>query len=187
VNPLANVETFAFDVFENPSTLETVFNNANLVIGATDQSSVQLKINHESYQRKITTLFGGCYEQAKGGELMYIIPGKTHACLECLESGRTKPEKLGKLDYSNATGPEDYKGEPGLHAAINFITDVAEQYAIALLLRNENCEMAKLIIPERNLLFIGGALGKGYYLFERPFHFIIPILKGPWKKCGTCQ
>ena len=187
VNPFANVRTFNFDVFKKPSILDDIFRNSNLVIGATDKTSVQLMINYESYQRGITALFGGCYEEAKGGEIMFIIPGKTIACLECWEGGRTCPKKLGKIDYSNATGPEDYKGEPGLNAAINLITDVAEQYAIALLLRNEDCEMAKLIDPKRNLLLIGGALGKGYYLFEKPFHFILPILKGPWAKCGTCQ
>jgi hypothetical protein len=73
------------------------------------------------------------------------------------------------------------------------VTDVAQQYAIALLLRNEDCEIVKMIDPKQNLLFIGGALGEGYeYLkksrsFKKPFHFIKPNLKGPWKNCGTCQ
>jgi hypothetical protein len=98
-----------------------------------------------------------------------------------------KPETTGKLDYSTAQSPQDYKGEPGLYAAINFITDVAAQYAIALLLRKETCEIARLIDPEHNLLLIGGALGADYYFFKKPFHFIIPVIEKPWKDCSTCQ
>jgi hypothetical protein len=92
-----------------------------------------------------------------------------------------------KYDYSNAQSSEEYEGEPGLNAAMNLITDVIKQYAIALLLRKEDCEIAEMIDPEQNLLLIGRVLGKGFYFFKKSFHFIQPKLKGPWKNCGTCQ
>jgi|GEM_PF-2714227 len=187
INPMANVDTYAYDVFTHRNRLDRVFHGANLVIAATDRKSAQLKINNECYRRKIPVLFGGCYEEARGGEVLYVIPGKTSVCYECLVGAFQQAEKTGKIDYSNATNQEDYEGEPGLNAAINYITDIAQQYAIALLLRNEDCAVAKLVDPQRNLLLIGGALGAGYYLFKKPFHFIRPRLTGPWKDCGTCQ
>jgi molybdopterin/thiamine biosynthesis adenylyltransferase len=187
INPFAKVETFNYDVLNKHKTLKKMFIDASLVIGATDKESAQLRINRECWKYGIPTLYGGCYDEARGGEVLFVIPGKTRVCLECVLGAFKRPKKLGKIDYSTAKGPEDYKGEPGLNAAINFITDVAQQYAIALLLRNEDCEMAKLIDPRRNLLFIGGALGAGYYVFKTPFHFIALPFKRPWEKCSTCQ
>jgi len=194
VDPLAKIETFPFDIFgENEAIKEKVFDKANLVIASTDRTKVQLKINSECWKRKIPALFTGCYDEARAGEVFYVIPGETAVCYECLRGGTKQQEKPRQYDYSQARDSEKYKGEPGLNAAINFISDVAEQYAVALLLRKENCEMARLIDPKRNLLFIGGALGKGFYYlkdsccFGRPFDFVFPVLKGPWKDCGTCQ
>jgi molybdopterin/thiamine biosynthesis adenylyltransferase len=188
INPTANVKTYACDIFQTyDSLLEDFFKNVDLVIATTDRNAVQLRVNDECYGRKIPALFAGCYEEARGGEVLFVLPGATPICLECLRGGVRQPERRGPIDYSNAQGPEDYKGEPGLNAAINLVTDVAQQYAVALLLRNEECEMAKLIDPKRNLQLIGGALGESYYLFKKPFHFINPVLKGPWKECGTCQ
>lgn len=188
INPFAKIETFPFDVFKkSDSVLEKIFQKVDLVIATTDKNAVQLKVNYECFNRMIPALFAGCYDEARGGEVLYVLPGETSVCLECLRGGVKQPERKGNIDYSTAQGPEDYKGEPGLNAAINLITDVAQQYAIALLLRKEKCEIAKLIDPQKNLLFVGGALGQGYYLFKKPFHFITPTLKGPWKGCGTCQ
>jgi molybdopterin/thiamine biosynthesis adenylyltransferase len=187
INPFAKVETFNFDILDRYMTLKEILVDASLVIGATDRQSAHLKINRECWKYGIPSLFGGCYDQARGGEVLFVIPGKTRVCLECILGAFKQPKKLGKIDYSTARNSEDYKGEPGLNSAINFITDVAQQYAIALLLRNQDCAMSKLIDPERNLLLIGGALGAGYYVFKKPFHFITPTFKGPWEKCTTCQ
>jgi molybdopterin/thiamine biosynthesis adenylyltransferase len=188
INPFVKVETYPFDVFrKSNSVLDKVFQNINLVIATTDKTAVQLSVNYECWNRRIPALFSGCYEEARGGEVLYTIPGETSVCLECLRGALQQPDQKREYDYSNAQSSEEYKGEPGLNAAINLITDVTQQYAIALLLRNENCEIAKMIDPKQNLLLIGGALGKGFYFFKKPFHFIQPKLKGPWKDCGTCQ
>jgi molybdopterin/thiamine biosynthesis adenylyltransferase len=194
VNPLAEVDTYPFDIFSrSEETKEKVFNNANLVIATTDKMSIQQLINYACWQRKIPALFAGCYDEARGGEVLFVLPGETRVCLECLRGGVGEPERRAEIDYSRAKSSEDYEGEPGLSSAINLISNVAEQYAIALLLRNEKCEMAKLIGPKNNLLFIGGALGKGFFYlkdlscFIKPFEFITPTLKGPWRKCSTCQ
>ena len=188
INPNAVVEIYDYDIFNTEKEVrDDVFRNVDLVIATTDKKSVQLKVNETCFNYNHVGLFTGCYEEAKGGEVFYVIPGETKVCYECLRGGVQQPEWLGKIDYSKAQSTEDYEGEPGLNAAINFVTDVAQQYAIALLLRKEECEMAKVIDPQKNLLLIGGLLGQGYYFFKKPFHFIQPVLKGPWKECGTCQ
>ena len=193
VNPLAEVEIFSCDIFEQSEKIKgKVFTKADLVIASTDKKVVQLRINEECYRKSIPALFTGCYDEARAGEILYVIPGETTICYECLRGGTMQQKRQRKYDYSRARDNQTYEGEPGLNAAINLISDVAEQYAIALLLRKEDCEMAKLIDLKNTLLFIGGALGEGYeYLkksrsFKKPFHFIKPNLKGPWKDCGTC-
>jgi molybdopterin/thiamine biosynthesis adenylyltransferase len=193
VNPLAKVEAFGFDIFQSEAIKEKVFANVDLVIATTDRTSVQELINYNCWRRKIPSLFAGCYDEARGGEVLFILPGETQVCLECLRGGAGEPERKGEISYSRARSHEDYEGEPGLSSAINLVSNVAEQYAIALLLKKEQCEMAKLIDPKNNLLFIGGALGKGFYYlkdtscFTKPFEFIAPKLPGPWKECSTCQ
>ncbi len=187
INPNAGVRTYAYDVFKRPNALEQIISSANLIIGATDDAPTQLRINWFSAKRSIPALFPSCYELARGGEILYTIGRKTNICLECWMGRDDKPEVKGKMDYSTAQSLRDYKGEPALYAAISFITDIAAQYAIALLLRKEDCELARLIDLKNNLLLIGGALGKDYFFFKKPFHFITPIIKGPWKECTTCQ
>jgi len=194
VNPLAKVEVFPFDILEKRETVrKKTFINAHLVIATTDRKAVQLRVNYECYKRNLPALFAGCYDEARAGEILYVIPGETVICYECLRGGTKQQEKPREYDYSRARDSQDYEGEPGLNGAINLVSDVAEQYAIAMLLRKEDCEMAKLIDPKRNLLFIGGALGKGFcylkdtYCFKKPFEFVFPVIKEPWKECGTCQ
>jgi len=188
INPFIKVISYHIDIFKsgNEGILNEAFENVSLVIGSTDNTSVQLAINHEAWQRKIPALFGGCYEEAKGGEVFYVLQDKETSCLECLRGGLKQP-KRGKIDYSRARDEQDYKGEPGLHAAINFITDIEEQFAIALLLRNEDCQLAKLIEPQRNYILIGGALAEGFYIFQKPFQIIRPLIKGQRKDCRCCQ
>ena len=121
------------------------------------------------------------------------MPGITKICYECLRGGTRQQEKPRQYDYSTAQNHEDYKGEPGLNAAINVISDIAEQYAISILLRNEDCEAGRLIQPQYNILFIATGLGEGFYYlqnthcFTKPFEVVYPVIKKPWKGCGICQ
>src|SRR4030042_883106 len=45
VNPFANVRTYHYDVFKKHEVLFHIISRANLVIGATDEPSTQLKLN----------------------------------------------------------------------------------------------------------------------------------------------
>lgn len=185
ISPSSAVTCFPFDPFENGG-LNELFQDVDLVIGATDRTEVQLQINKEAWKRGVPAVFGGCYEEARGGEVLFTLPEEKTPCLECLRGSIQQPEKLGSIDYSTAQGPEDYEGEPGLYAAISLITDIEEQVAMALLLREEKSKLSKLLQRNANLLLIGGALAQGFYLFKRPFHVTFARFKRD-PECSTCH
>ena len=187
INPLIEVKTYHSDLFKaSNKKLDESFSNVDLVIGLTDKTSIQLAINSESWKRRIPALFAGCYEEARGGEVFYTLPEQLTPCLECLRGGFKQPEQ-GNIDYSQARDEQDYEGEPGLYCSISLVTVVAEQFALALLLRKEDCKLSKIINPRKNYLLIGGALAKDFYLFKRAFQFIPISFKGPRRDCECCQ
>lgn len=187
INPAIQVETYCEDIFKHPlEEIEEIL-NSDLVIAATDKRAIQLLVNELVLRFKIACVFGGCYEEALGGEVFYTLPGEKMPCLACLRAGLKQPTTSVKIDYSTATGPEDYEGEPGLHAAIDFITCIEVQICLAILLREvPTSRLAKLINPRFNFILIGGALGAGFYRFKRPFHIFFQPLKGPRKNCPVC-
>ncbi len=190
INDYIEAEPFPCDLFapEFEAERSRYFDDLDLVIGATDKTAVQLQINREAVTREIPAVFGGCYESARGGEVLLWLPGFGMPCLECLRGGLAQPEPSGNIDYSSATGPEDYEGEPGLYAAIQLINAVEIQLALAVLLRNEpTSELGKLIDPKVNFLLIGGALAAGFYRFRKAFDIFWQLLKGPRRDCGACQ
>lgn len=108
-------------------------------------------------------------------------------CLACLRAGLEQPQRSAKIDYSTATGPEDYQGEPGLHASIDFVTCTEVLMCLGILLREvPTSKLAKLIDPRFNFILIGGALGAGFYRFRKPFDIFFQPLKGPRKNCPVC-
>ena len=193
INPVIKVDAFPCNIFENSRLRDMFFNKTNLIIATTDLVSVQLKVNQESLRRNIPALYAGCYTEAKGGEVFYVLPGETPLCYESLRTGTQQEARQKKYRYTNAQNREEYEGEPGLNAAINFVSDVAEQYAIALLSRHQKCQIAKLINPQRNLIFIGGALGKGFFYlkdkscFTKPFEFVFPCFTARCSHCEICR
>jgi len=188
-NPTVEVELYPWDVFdpESPAKPETVLREADLAIAATDRTAVQLAINAWTWRLRVPAIFGGCYDGARGGEVLFTLPGEGTPCLACLRSGLEGPEPRGPFDYSAAQRAEDFQGEPGLNAAVDLITDVETQIALGVLLRDTDSPLGALIVPEYNFLLIGGALAAGYYRFKRPFHTFWQPLSGPRCDCHVCQ
>lgn len=190
INPYIKTNVFPSDLFADDAERgkERFFDGLDLIIGSTDKTAVQLAINREGVDRGIAMVFGGCYESARGGEVLFWLPGKNMPCLECLRGGLTQPEQTGKIDYSTATSPDDYEGEPGLHAAINLITNIEAEIALAVLLHNEpSSELGKIINPTQNYLLIGGTRANGFYRFRKAFDIFWQPLTGPRTDCGACQ
>lgn len=189
INPAIKIETYAENIFDwDREDIDELFNKADLIIASTDVTSVQLMINRFTHRLKLPCVFGGCYEEARGGEVFFTLPDEDMPCLECLRGGLKQPERLGKIDYSTATGPEDYQGQPGLHAAVDFVTCIEIQIALAILLReSETSQLADMIDPTRNFLLIGGMMAEDFYRFRKPFDIFYQPLKGPRKSCMVCQ
>lgn len=188
-NPTVEVEGLPWNVFDphTPITAEQVMRRVDLVIAATDRRSVQLAINAAAWRMKIPAVFGGCYESARGGEVLFTFPREGTPCLSCLRGALNLPEPQGPFDYSSALEHEDYQGEPGLNAAVDLITDIETHVALGMLLRATDSTLAGLIDPRRNYLLIGGALAAGYYRFQRSFQIFWQPLSGPRSDCDVCQ
>lgn len=145
-------------------------------------------INEIAHRVQAPCVFGGCYEEALGGEVLFTLPGENTPCLSCLRGGLKQPEQKGAIDYSTATGPEDYQGQPGLHAMVDFVTCTEVIICLAILLQSvPGSRLAQLIDPKRNFLLVGGALGEGFYRFKKPFDVFFQPLSGPRKSCLVCQ
>ena len=188
INPAIKVEMYNEDIFER--TLKEIQDilTGNLVVASTDKTSIQLLINELTHKFAIPGVFGGCYEEALGGEVFFTLPGERMPCLACLRSGLKQPEINTTIDYSTASGPEDYQGQPGLHAAVDQVTCIEVQICLGILLRAcPTSKLARLIDPHLNFILIGGALGSGFYRFRKPFDIFFQPLSGPRKTCPVCS
>jgi molybdopterin/thiamine biosynthesis adenylyltransferase len=187
INPAIQVETYAEDIFERPwDEVAKVF-ACDLVIAATDRTAIQFLINEVTHKLKVPCVFGGCYEEALGGEVFYTLPDEIMPCLACLRAGLKQPIRNPKIDYSRARAPNDYKGQPGLHAAVDFVTCVEIQVCLAILLRRiETSPLRALLDSRSNFILVGGALSAGFYRFRKPFDIFFQPLSGPRKNCPVC-
>lgn len=188
INPAAKVEIYTENIFEHSfDEILSIFKKADAVVAATDKTAPQLQINEFTHRLKIPCIFGGCYESALGGEVFYTLPDKKMPCLACLRGGMKQPEQKSKIDYSTARGPQDYQGQPGLHAAVDFITCIEVQICLAILLReSKTSKLATMLNPKSNFLLIGGAMAQGFYRFRKPFDIFYQPLSGSKKNCIVC-
>jgi len=76
INPAMQVETYPEDIFDQPQEQIEAILDSDLVIAATDKTDIQLLINEITHKCGIPCVFGGCYEEARGGEVFYTIPGE---------------------------------------------------------------------------------------------------------------
>ena len=96
-------------------------------------------------------------------------------------------QEFGPMDYSTATGPEDYEGQPGLHSAVNFISSLETQIAIGVLLRRHTESFRSIVNPDQCFWFIGGAFGSFISPFRKPFDIFPVRFEGPRSTCEVCQ
>jgi molybdopterin/thiamine biosynthesis adenylyltransferase len=188
-NPYIKIQAYAVDCWhpESKVSFNQLIAGCNLVVAATDQTEVQLAINETTWSMKIPTIFGGCYETAKGGEIFYTLPEEGTPCLACLRAGFLPKKEAGPFAYSSAVSTEDFQGEPGLGTAVDLVTDVEAHIALAILLQGTGASLAQLISPQFNFLLVGGALAAGYYRFKRPFQIFWQPLAGRRPDCDVCQ
>ena len=158
INPAIKVKTYTEDIFDRSwNDIASVF-ACDLVVAATDRTSVQFLINDVTQKLKVSCVFGGCYEEALGGEVFYTLPECVMPCLACLRGGLKQPVRNPEIDYSVALAAEDYQGQPGLHTAVDFVTCVEVQICLAILLRTVKTSRLRSLIDHRsNFILVGGA------------------------------
>ena len=189
INPATQVKSYFEDIFEQPlGKVEAIFSSSDMVVAATDNTGIQFVINELTHRLGIPCVFGGCYEEALGGEVFFTLPDEKMPCLACLRGGMRQPEKKNNIDYSTAIGPEDYQGQPGLHASVDFVTCIEVLICLGILLKSsKTSKLAQMIDPDRNFILIGGALAQGFYRFKKPFDIFYQPLSGPRKTCIVCH
>lgn len=189
INPSTEITCYCEDIFDREyKFVRNLFKSHDVAIASTDKTSVQLTINKMAHKTKTPCVFGGCYEEALGGEVFFTLPNEDTPCLCCLRGGLNQPEQVSSIDYSTASSPEDYQGQPGLHAMVDFVTCTEILICLAILLRDaEGSQLGQWLNPKQNLLLVGGALGAGFYRFKKPFDVFFQPLSGPRKNCGVCR
>jgi len=189
INPRMEVVRYHEDIFQWPDELlDSRLGDVSAFVESTDRRSAKLMTNELALRLLVPAIFLGCYEEARGGEVFWTIPGTGGACYACLREGLTVPPKNHQIDYSRAQHAEDYVGEPGLHAAVDQITNVGAQIVVAVLLRDEpDSQLGQLITPQRQYLLVGTALAGGFPPFRKPFDVYFQPLKGPRHDCPACS
>lgn len=188
INPAITIKTYFEDIFESSlDRINRIISEHDLVVASTDITAIQLIINEITYKQGIACVFGGCYEEARGGEVFFTLPGEKMPCLACLRGGLKQPKRNRNIDYSTAVSSEDYHGQPGLHSAVDLVTSIEIQICLGILLReNKASRLAQMIDAKRNFILIGGMFAEGFYRFKKPFEIFYQPLKGPRKSCPVC-
>lgn len=171
INPQINIETHAADWLEmDDDTRERIIQSSNLVIEATDMHKTKVLTNGLCRDR-VSVIYPRLYSEAKGGDIIFTIPGSGLPCYECIfmslaaemQDGKNKKE----WDYTT----DKPVAMPGLCVDINVVTCRAVKLALAILMREKDPSMLeKITEPGCNMLFIGNEAP--YYIFDRPFQEI---------------
>jgi len=190
-NPRIQVDSFEEDFlalsFENQAK---ILADADLVIASTDSNACQFSVNEVCLHLKLPSLYVGCYERARAGEVVYVIPGLT-CCFNCLMEFRS--QTLGGIKTRERSMPYSdekeagFQAEPGLAIDIGYVTSVAAAFALALLVPDSRGPA--LLDPRRNLVLLhGGSQPESPYseLFKMPFDYVCAKIKRD-RRCELCQ
>lgn len=134
INPFVHVECFPVGIFQNTSMdeLHAIMGNANLIIAGTDQFIAHAKINEISLAERIPAVYIGIHAQAKGGRVLWTIPGKT-PCYFCMAKER----------YQAPAEETNIAAAQGMLVDCQFIDMIALKISLAILEREQNAPLGK--------------------------------------------
>ena len=129
INPFVQVECFPTGIFQNTSMseLHNIVGNSDLIIAGTDQFIAHAKINEVSLDMGIPTVYIGIHEQAKGGRILWTIPGKT-PCYFCMAKER----------YQASSQETNIAAAQGMLVDCQFIDMIALKISLAILEQGRN-------------------------------------------------
>lgn len=130
VNPFVRTETLAADLCALPQEeLSQLLQGVDLIIAGTDHFPAQALMNRLSQDTGIPVVFIGIHEAARGGRVIWSVPGET-PCYRCVAHERF--EDFG----TNGLAMTDLAGQHGLLVDIQLIDMIALKAALAILDRN---------------------------------------------------
>lgn len=144
VNPAARVAARAEDFRAATEDVEPQGDPAKeVLIAATDSFECQSLVNLRSLETRIPALYVGCWGEARAGEILYVVPGRT-ACFECYAGFRRGTEPLAPGDPRRYTEADfdatRLPAQAGLWPNILVICGFAFQILLALLDGNETAQ-----------------------------------------------
>jgi hypothetical protein len=113
--------------------LRDLFESADIIIAATDQPEAQSRINMLAQSADRTAVFVSLYRGAKGGEVVFSVPGVT-PCYECATGARRAMTDRESLEA--ARDPANYgrlAGELALVADIHHVASAALKLIVSLI------------------------------------------------------
>ena len=149
INPAAKVEPLVWDVCGDRGEMEKhllFYSQPHLLLAMTDHFPAQAIVNELSLQFGVPAVFAGLFAGAKGGEVVFVVPGKT-PCFRCLVRNRYA------VHESRGAGPGIDPPSDGATVFDDALIDVvAGHLALGLLTRGAENRFGRLVdsLGDRN-------------------------------------
>ena len=154
INPSIKVETFAYDIVNDPEGFEMFQNSASMsdiVICTTDTDDSRMLVNDFAVRNKIKAVQAGLHERASSGIVQIYEPDSNEACFACHHNSilSESSKRNENIAYSEANDVRDLTIQPGLSAQINTVAEIAS-------LRTIDSLMDRKTLPSLTLIYIDG-------------------------------
>lgn len=165
ISPACRVTTHHSRIEElAENLLRQEFQDADIVIGATDANATQLRVAQLAHWHGVPGIFPGLYKQARGGEIILSIPGGT--CWDCCTAGlRSGIEFTEERPTDYGTGR--LEAEPGLLADIHHVASATAKLALGFLDTEESSEVRRLAsqATDGGLIYALFGMSPSYWIF----------------------
>ncbi|MCK5023629.1 MAG: ThiF family adenylyltransferase [Candidatus Aenigmarchaeota archaeon] len=169
INPYANIKTYHENWLNMKSSeRREIVDASSLIVEATDNHRSKILTN-SICREKLPAIYPGVYDEGKGGDIIFTIPGVT-PCYECIFSSIEDQMEKNSAGWDYTTGKPI--SMPALCVDINVITCRAVKLALAILTydeKEENPLFDRVTEHGCNMLFIGN---EKFYIFEKPFQSV---------------
>lgn len=183
VNPRAEVHAIAKDFTELDPEGFVGGRKLDLLVASTDSFDCQSAVNELSLEKNIPAVYVGCWGEARVGETLYVIPGRT-PCFECFAGFRRGTAPLPVGDPRRYTDPDfddtRLPGQAGLWPNILTICGIAFQVILALL-DPEGDRGRNLIDYERTLFLVNVSA------YDSPLQPLAVTFGRVKKGCAICD
>lgn len=135
-NPFVRVTTYGEDITTlGRDRLPTLVAGVDLIIAGTDELKAQAYLNRLSLMFQMPAVFIGVHERARGGVIVWTIPGST-PCYRCVAAQRFRSGE-------NGGGAPDLHATAGSLLDVCFVDVIAGKIAVSLLERGEDSEFGQ--------------------------------------------